>query len=139
MLYAELGVQFDQAPYIYYDKRKAPYKQAILRLLNAPTRRIALESLRHQVPDYDWQSVIRHIISYHRPIRQYLGSGVGIKLQNRDGRMAIDILSHFANKGIPVLPVHDSFIIAASYGDELKDVMQKVYSAHNNGFYCPVK
>ena len=139
MLYAELGVQFDQAPYIYYDKRKAPYKQAILRLLNAPTRRIALESLRHEVPNYDWQSVIRHIISYHRPIRQYLGSGVGIKLQNRDGRMAIDILSHFANKGIPVLPVHDSFIIAASYGDELKDVMQKVYSAPNNGFYCPVK
>ena len=58
MLYAELGVQFDQAPYIYYDKRKAPYKQAILRLLNAPTRRIALESLRHEVPNYDWQSVI---------------------------------------------------------------------------------
>ena len=139
MLYAELGVQFDQAPYIYYDKRKAPYKQAILRLLNAPTRRIALESLRHEVPNYDWQSVIRRIISYHRPIRQFLGSGVGLKLQNRDGRMAIDVLSHFAKRGIPVLPVHDSFIIATGYGDELKEVMQKVYSAHNNGFYCPVK
>ena len=139
MLYAELGVQFDQAPYIYYDKRKDPYKQAILRLLNAPTRRIALESLCHEVPNYDWQSVIRRIISYHRPIRQFLGSGVGLKLQNRDGRMAIDVLSHFAKRGIPVLPVHDSFIIATGYGDELKEVMQKVYSAHNNGFTCPVK
>ena len=53
--------------------------------------------------------------------------------------MAIDVLSHFAKRGIPVLPVHDSFIIATGYGDELKEVMQKVYSAHNNGFYCPVK
>ena len=139
MLYADIGIQFDKAPYIYYDERKAPYKQAILTLLNAPTRRIALESLRHQVPNYDWQSVIRHIISYHRPIRQYLASGVGLRLQNRDGRMAIDILSHFAKRGIPVLPVHDSFIIATGYGDELKEVMQKVCSAHNNGFTCPVK
>ena len=139
MLYAELGIQFNEAPYIFRDSRKAPYKQAILTLLNAPTRRIALESLRHQVPNYDWQSVIRRIISYHRPIKQFLGSGIGLKLQNKDGRMAIDILSHFANKGIPVLPVHDSFIIAADYGDELKEVMTEVYFAHNGGFTCPVK
>ena len=139
MLYAELGIQFDRAPYIYYDKRKDPYKQVILTLLNAPTRRIALESLRHRVPNYDWQSVIRRIISYHRPIKQFLGSGIGLKLQNKDGRMAIDILTHFVKKGIPVLPVHDSFIIATGYGDELKSVMQHVYSAHNNGFTCPVK
>ena len=139
MLYAELGIQFNEAPYIYYDSRKAPYKQAILTLLNAPTRRIALESLRHQVPNYDWQSVIHRIISYHRPIKQFFGSGVGLQLQNKDGRMAIDILSHFAKKGIPVLPVHDSFIITTGYGDELRTVMQKVYSAHNNGFTCPVK
>ena len=139
MLYAELGMQFNEAPYIYYDSRKAPYKQAILTLLNAPTRRIALESLRHQVPNYDWQSVIRRIISYHRPIKQFLGSGIGLKLQNKDGRMAIDILCHFAKKGIAVLPVHDSFIIATGYGDNLKEVMAEVYSAHNGGFTCPVK
>ena len=139
MLYAELGIQFDQAPYIFYDKRKAPYKQAILTLLNAPTHRIALQSLRHRVSNYDWQSVIRRIISYHRPIKQFLGSGIGLKLQNKDGRMAIDILSHFASKGIAVLPVHDSFIIATGYGNELKEVMAQVYSAHNNGFLCPVK
>ena len=126
MLYAELGMQFNEAPYIYYDSRKAPYKQAILTLLNATTRRIALESLRHQVPNYDWQSVIRRIISYHRPIKQFLGSGIGLKLQNKDGRMAIDILSHFAKKGIPVLPVHDSFIIAADFGNELKKVMSQI-------------
>ena len=123
MLYAELGMQFNEAPYIYYDSRKAPYKQAILTLLNATTRRIALESLRHQVPNYDWQSVIRRIISYHRPIKQFLGSGIGLKLQNKDGRMAIDILTHFVKKGIAVLPVHDSFIIAAGFGNELKKVM----------------
>ena len=139
MLYAELGMQFNEAPYIYYDSRKAPYKQAILTLLNATTRRIALESLRHQVPNYDWQSVIRRIIRYHRPIKQFLGSGIGLKLQNKDGRMAIDILTHFVKRGIAVLPVHDSFIIAAGFGDELKKVMAQVYSAHNNGFSCPVK
>jgi len=132
-------MQFNEAPYIYYDSRKAPYKQAILTLLNAPTRRIALESLRHQVPNFDWQSVIRRIINYHRPIKQFFGSGIGLKLQNKDGRMAIDILWHFAKKEIPVLPVHDSFIIASDHEEELKEVMAEVYSAHNGGFICPIK
>ena len=53
--------------------------------------------------------------------------------------MAIDIVSYFANKGIPVLPVHDSFIIAQKYSEELKTVMARIYSQYNNGFSCVIK
>ncbi len=34
---------------------------------------------------------------------------------------------HFANKGVPVLPVHDSFIIAAQHQQELVAVMKRVF------------
>ena len=33
----------------------------------------------------------------------------------------------FANKGVPVLPVHDSFIIAAHHEQELVAVMKRVF------------
>ena len=39
----------------------------------------------------------------------------------------------FAGKGVPVLPVHDSFIIAAQHGQDLVAVMKRVFGEHFNG------
>ena len=33
----------------------------------------------------------------------------------------------FANKGVPVLPVYDSFIVAAQHQQELLTVMKRVF------------
>jgi hypothetical protein len=38
--------------------------------------------------------------------------------------LAEQIMLHFANKGVPVLPVHDSFIIAAQQEQELVAVIK---------------
>ena len=35
---------------------------------------------------------------------------------------------NFANKGVPVLPVHDSFIVAAQHEQELVAVMKRVFA-----------
>ena len=40
---------------------------------------------------------------------------------------------HFANKGVPVLPVHDSFIIAAQHQQELVAVMKGVFGERFDG------
>ncbi|MCT8330350.1 hypothetical protein N5I32_12550 [Acidimangrovimonas sediminis] len=47
------------------------------------------------------------------------GTGIGLYLQREDSDMAEQIMLHFAEKDVPVLPVHDSFIIAAQHKDEL--------------------
>lgn len=55
------------------------------------------------------------------------GTGIGRYLQYEDSVMAERVMLHFLEKGVPVLPVHDSFIIAADHEDELVRVMQEVF------------
>ncbi|KFE36128.1 hypothetical protein [Thioclava atlantica] len=57
------------------------------------------------------------------------GTGIGRCLQREDSDMAEKIMLHFADRGMPVLPVHDSFIIAADHKDELIRVMEAVFHA----------
>lgn len=55
------------------------------------------------------------------------GTGIGRYLQREDSDMAEQVMLHFADKGVPVLPVHDSFIITADHKDELVRVIQSVF------------
>lgn len=55
------------------------------------------------------------------------GTGIGRYLQREDSDMVEQIMQHFEEKGVAVLPVHDSFIIAADHKDELVRVMQSVF------------
>lgn len=55
------------------------------------------------------------------------GTGIGRYLQREDSDMAEQIMLHFADRGVPVLPVHDSFIIANDHKDELVRVMEAVF------------
>uniref|UniRef100_UPI0032171A0F hypothetical protein n=1 Tax=uncultured Draconibacterium sp. TaxID=1573823 RepID=UPI0032171A0F len=65
----------------------------------------------------------------HKPISKYLLSAenTGLKLMNKDAKIALEVCFHFAKKGVPILPVHDSFIIQQDYEAELKEVMLKKY------------
>lgn len=59
---------------------------------------------------------------------------VGMKLMNKDSKIALDIIEHFTSQGIPILCVHDSFIVQAQHRNELKKVMKQTYKKHTNGF-----
>ena len=48
---------------------------------------------------------------------------MGNRLQFRDSQLAEQIMLRFAKKDIPVLPVHDSFIIIRGLYSELVNVM----------------
>lgn len=47
----------------------------------------------------------------------------GRELQFHDSQLAADILAVFVNKGVPCLPVHDSFIVQQGYEHLLLDTM----------------
>lgn len=55
------------------------------------------------------------------------GTGMGLRLQREDSDLAEQVMLHFADMGVPVLPVHDSFIVAAQHQDELIRVMQAAF------------
>ena len=74
----------------------------------------------------------------HSKIADQFYSGVGVKLQNIDSQIALGVVTHFAKKDIPVLPVHDSFIIAKEHKDDLGIVMQTEYCAVCGGEPCEI-
>ncbi len=76
----------------------------------------------------------------HRPISQYFYSGIGLELQYLDSRIALRVINHFNRRRIPVLPVHDSFIIQSRYSDQLHSIMSKSYmSVMRTQYPCPIK
>ncbi len=55
------------------------------------------------------------------------GTRAGLRLQREDSDSAEQVMLRFADNDVPVLPVHDSFIISAQHKDELVRVMQSVF------------
>lgn len=57
------------------------------------------------------------------------GDSYGRRLQNDDSNLAADILSVFVEKEIPILPVHDSFVVAEKYEELLIQTMGDCFRA----------
>ena len=54
---------------------------------------------------------------------------MGVKLLAMDGRITAKVINHFTNKGIPVLTVHDSYLVDTEYQKELNEVMNKAITS----------
>jgi hypothetical protein len=65
--------------------------------------------------ELNFTPIIKAAKKHHILISKYFGSGIGIKLQNYDAKIAVNVVSHFTAKGVPCLPIHDSFIIDKRY------------------------
>lgn len=118
-------------PYSFYPNDTIA-KKTILILLNAKSTlqaKLALEKWHRDKfeCELNFSPIITAAKKHHALILKYFGSGIGIKLQNLDAKIAINVVWHFAKKGIPCLPVHDSFIVAKRYKEELKAIMQHSY------------
>ena len=60
----------------------------------------------------------------HHPIEQYFFTGLASGLQFMDGEITAQIIEHFTKQYIPVLSVHDSYIIEEQHATALNDAMQ---------------
>lgn len=66
-------------------------------------------------------------------LRDNIVSGWGLESQFRDSQIALAILHFFACQDIPVLSVHDSFIINRRHTETLNQVMQRVFKIYTDG------
>lgn len=85
-----------------------------------------------------YKRTVEAVIKKHSAISEFFYSDSGMRLQNRDGKMAVWICYSFAKQGIPILPVHDSFIVSEKNKQLLRDRMNEGYGKFNNGFSCPI-
>lgn len=137
MLFAKAGLDIPPDPYSLVpgvadnDTLRDHAKTTFLALLNAGKGDTAeprdFDREVHRMTAKAFRERVKHAFPMLPGI---FGTGIGLRLQREDSDMAESILLHFADMRVPVLPVHDSFIVAAQYKDEMVRVMQSVFDDH---------
>lgn len=156
LLYADVGIQNEKDPYSIIDERSEVrlfLKIILLCMINSNDYNDAQRGannwlLKHREILIQLKAIgitragplMAKFIQEHKLIAHYLCSGnhTGMKLMNKDSKIALDVIIHFGKKGIPILSIHDSFIVQIQYRDELYEVMKNTYLKHT-GFNIKVK
>jgi hypothetical protein len=128
-------------------------KQLLLTMVNAESKEKAQKAIHSAVhlekslglpPDIpstsrsDLDPVIDAFEQKHEKIRHYFCTGIGIRLQNLDSKMAEKVMLRFVGRGggYAILPLHDSFIIHHGLEEDLKEMMDKAF---REMFGCSVR
>jgi hypothetical protein len=89
----------------------------------------------------DVKDILNEFFAHHYRISKYFCTGLtGFRLYNLDGKIAVDVCMFFVKKKppVPILPIHDSFIVQRKFKKELKGVMEEQYEKHTGGFTCKI-
>ncbi|QPZ93373.1 hypothetical protein [Thioclava electrotropha] len=133
ILFAKAGLDIPPDPYslvpgITDNETLRDYaKTTFLALLNADNTTKEPRNFDSVVHGMTAEAFRRRVKDAFPMLPGVFGTGIGRYLQREDSDMAEKIMLHFADRGVPVLPVHDSFIIAAEHKDELVRVMEAVF------------
>jgi len=139
MLYHRKQLDITDDPYnmIEGDEDRNIKKKVLLTAINAPDENKAIKGIRKELidsgitggilKDAAIKDLLHRAKKAHPLIADQINSGQGIILQNLDSKIASGILINLMHKGIPVLPVHDSFIVPERFEEELRQQMIQEY------------
>ncbi len=156
LLYATEGIQYDDDPYmIGFGRSLRPVMKMLLIIalnsedkieaVNAGNKFLCKNPRYYQQLQKRGLSIKKDLFpalcSAHKPIAKHFFSGKekGLKIMNLESKITLTIIKHFSSAGIPILAIHDSFIVQAKHKERLAKVMQSAYYARTNGFMCPIK
>ena len=139
ILYADEGIVLEEDAYDIGIGRE--HRDIVKQSFNAMVQ--AKSKLTTPPKDIDWKSTGKSwkalrqlILDKHEPIKDSFFCGMGNRLQFKDSQLAERIMLHFAKRDVPVLPVHDSFIIRRGLFSELVNAMHKEFEKM---FGVPIK
>ena len=90
--------------------------------LNRPPR-----GFRKSDCNCSWKDLCEAILKKHQQIADKFFTGQGLRLQRIDSEIAEYVMLHFAKHDMPILPLHDSFLIRSGYEESLEQVMQEAF------------
>ena len=79
------------------------------------------------------QLLLDAFIEKHPTIEDALGADKGVELMMVDGRITAKVIYHFTKKNIPILSIHDSYIIQHKHSGQLRKVMNETVTEELNG------
>ncbi len=139
IFYHMQGIDYREDPYRAIcdrpDERRI-YKLVQLIAINAEDEKNAVMAIREQLRKNGiWEELtderilkrLRRFKEGHPAIGKYLNAGIGLTLQNLDGKITDRVLTVMTGEGIPCLPVHDSYIVPRPHRALLEEVMSQAY------------
>jgi len=114
-----------------FDQRKA-VKLLVLMAINAKSRALAFSAFRsdkakgdplRKMTNDELSQLLDAFIEKHPKLEPFLCTGKGVELMYVDSRIAESVIEQLTDKSIPVLCVHDSFIVADKQKHELLRAM----------------
>ena len=147
LLYAEKHLPVPSDCYDIDKCKREHVKLAVVILINSETIQSAVMALAaeienqererkalklltstEEIPGYqinEARRLIEAVKIHHKVISESFHSGAGTRLQRIDSAIAEAVWWTMYNRGIVVLPVHDSFIVQASKANELEQLMME--------------
>ncbi len=160
LLYAWKKEQYDDDPYTIVNDNpelRGFLKVLLLALVNSESLRKAVYAGNFEIwdrcdrKDYQLYQLLRQLglktsdliqrfVEAHPLIASYFGTkDLGLKLMHCDSQIALDIIDSFNSRQLPVLAIHDSFIVPRQFNGLLYETMDEIYQRHTGGFRCPIK
>ena len=145
LLSNELGVKLSGDPYdlgeltlpdvITTKEQQRDYvKLLVLMGINADSAKKAYKAFRNSdrkdklgqsLTDIQLAALLDAFIDKHPQFKGVLNTGQALRLMNIDSQIANMVLDYFTNKNIPVLCIHDSFIIQYDKEPELRRILDQ--------------
>ena len=145
LLSNELGVRLADDPYdlgelllpdviTTTDQQRAYVKLLVLMSINADSDKKAFQAFRNSdrkdklgqsLTDIQLGELLKGFIRKHPQFEDILCTGQALRLMNIDSQIANIVIDHFTEKDIPVLCIHDSFIIQYDREPELRRILDQ--------------
>jgi hypothetical protein len=145
LLSNELGVKLSGDPYdlgklvlpdviTTREEQREYVKLLVLMGINADSDKKAHRAFRNSdredklgqsLTDIQLGLLLDAFIDKHPQFKGVLNTGQALRLMNIDSQIANMVLDHFTNKNIPVLCIHDSFIIQYDKEPELRRILDQ--------------
>lgn len=118
--------------------RRSICKSLMLVLLNAKDKKAAFKAFRSQAKDgspekqfkdQELEVLYQALVRKHEPIKDCFHTDQGIHLMNLDSQITERILAKLTAQGIPVLALHDSYIVPCGYEGYLERLMKDAFKA----------
>lgn len=143
LAYAHVGEALPPNCYVIDGWPRALVKVTFLILLNAHNETSAMRAIANHAemaafqPDFseafaDAKRLIAAIKLRHPKILRFFHSDAGARLMRVDSDLAETVMLKLHSQSIVALPIHDSFQVAASHADKLKEIME--FAAHSKGY-----
>jgi len=98
-----------------------------------------LRSPEERMRDKQLRTILDALREKHKPIADMFANDAGINLMHQDAQITENIIKHFTDNEIPILTIHDSYIVPFGLENELMSEMEKAFaSVTGRRFSSPV-